>query len=92
MKSCKYIVIENEHIYLFPMHIIHQDMYRNVKQCHLGRGESGSWGCTGAGFVRFNIEDDKVVGECYGESVSMDVASRPDIDNLLLERLVSNEW
>jgi hypothetical protein len=88
VKNCKYIVVDNEHIYLFPMHINHIDMYRNVKHAHLDRGQSGSWPCTGAGFVLFKIKDGCIVGECYGESISLGIPSNPEFDSILLTRLL----
>lgn len=76
MKKMKYIVIDDglsDCIYIFPNHVQHYFMLANLG------GELIS-----AGFVVFTPEG----LECYGESVSLKVKSRPICDTQLLKSLI----
>jgi hypothetical protein len=53
--------------------------------------------CEGAGFVRFAVEkdsygDDIIVAQCYGESISLGIESRPEKDSKILTRQITNPF
>jgi hypothetical protein len=78
----KYIIIEkscNDLPIIFPEFINHRDMVNPNDKV------------ISAGFVKFYVnESGNVDISCYGESVSLDVKSRGDIDTKLMERYILN--
>jgi hypothetical protein len=79
--NAKYICIEypgiGEAIIIFPEFLTHKDMARNNAAC----------GCNiiSAGFVQENATGGLV---CYGDSVSLEIKSRPEIDTALVNRML----
>ena len=80
MKS-KYIIVENITGIIpvvFTELAVHKDVARGFMPGKI----------LGAGFCY--IEDDQY--HCYGESTSLNVKSRDDIDSALLNRLLTSPW
>lgn len=76
MKKMKYIVVDDglsDCPYIFPPHLQHFYMLSCVG------GEIIS-----AGFVMFTPEG----LECYGESISLGIKSRPEVDTKLIKSLI----
>lgn len=80
----KYIVIEDEEgqesIIVFSTHIVHAHMFEALQRMKFGDmvdWKRRSSHVVGAGFVDY-------VGNCYGRSESLGVASRPKEDTKLL--------
>lgn len=75
----KYIVFEEdglEDIVIFSKLVNHSDMASRIGKKVLG-----------AGFVRLGMDtaSDHIVGVCHGESISLNMKSRPE-DSILLNR------
>lgn len=87
MNKLKYIVIGETSLFMFPMHVNHIDMYQRVRRV-LKFDHVDALDCTSAGFVRFSVKDEQVIGECYGRSESLNIESNPDMDNFLLDMMV----
>lgn len=84
MYEAKYVIVGGSAI-VFSAAIQHKDM--------VGYNEK----CSGAGFVRFDIEkdeynDDVIVAKCYGKSVSLDIESNPEEDSKLVTRQITNPF
>ncbi len=84
MYEAKYIIVNGSGI-IFSAAIQHKDM--------VGYNEK----CEGAGFVRFAVEkdsygDDIIVAQCYGESISLGIESRPEKDSKILTRQITNPF
>jgi hypothetical protein len=84
MYEAKYVIVEGSGI-IFSAAIQHKDM--------VGYNEK----CEGAGFVRFVVEkdsygDDIIVAQCYGESISLGIKSRPEKDSKILTRQITNPF
>lgn len=78
MRQMKYVVIDNgryDQIHIFCDAIPHNDMVNNIG-CPIENVVS-------AGFVTYGLSGRL---ECYGESVGLDIKSRPDEDTKLLDR------
>jgi hypothetical protein len=82
MYKPKYIIADGSAI-IFSAAIQHKDMARG-------------WGrIDGAGFVDFSTEVDSwgqtiVKAVAYGESVSLDIKSRPEEDSAIISRQITN--
>ncbi len=49
--------------------------------------------CISAGFVKITVgPDDKISVNCFGESISLDLKSRPTIDAQLIKGMVEREF
>ena len=86
MEYAKYIVIANpsgfETAILFPSRLNHKDVAKA-----LGPQIGGSeYSIVGAGQVGFYAEADKIMINCYGESVTLGVRSREGLDSVLIKR------
>ena len=84
MNKAKYVIVNGSGI-IFSAAIQHKDM--------VGHNEK----CEGAGFVRFAVEkdsygDDIIVAQCYGESISLGIESRPEKDSKILTRQITNPF
>jgi hypothetical protein len=84
--KAKYVIVEQRAIVFFEG-ITHSEMVGHNQKCE------------GAGFVDFVIENDeygdkRVKAKCYGESVSLKIESRGDIDSFIVSRQIcsSNCW
>jgi hypothetical protein len=82
MMDVKYIVADGRAI-VFSAAIQHSDMAR-------GFGE-----VEGAGFVTFRTKEDEygetiVTSHCYGESISLGIKSRGEIDSKIVTRQITN--
>jgi len=81
----KYIVIavEGEELpFLFDERIVHSDMLESVRAMRVGRGQGWSRpyrgaACIAAGFITPR-------GHCFGESESIGVGSRGEVDDALI--------
>lgn len=84
--KAKYIVIKSgdeELIFVFPKAVVHKEMFAMVKAIKDSHGPNWSRPyfnavCVGAGFVGN--------GHCYGESESLGVVSRDEVDTALLNK------
>jgi hypothetical protein len=82
MDKVKYVIINGSAI-VFSGAIQNKDM--------VGYNEK----CEGAGFVYFTIGkdsfgDDDIVAKCYGESISLGIKSRGEVDSNLVTRQIIN--
>jgi hypothetical protein len=82
MMTAKYIIADGSAIVFSPA-IQHSEMAR-------GFGE-----VEGAGFVSFGTKEDEygetiVTSYCYGESISLGIKSRGEIDSMMVTRQISS--
>lgn len=85
--EAKYIVIEaegREMLFVFPALVSHNEMFETIKTLRKAT-PTHDWNrpyhravIVSAGFANNGV--------CYGCSISLDVASRPNIDTVLLQR------
>lgn len=79
MRKFKYVIADNIPI-LFFMGIEHKDVARGLK-------------ITSAGFC--DVWYDELIrvwkAKCYGESISLNMKSNPDVDTYLLEMVLNSE-
>jgi hypothetical protein len=78
--KAKYVIVDSSAIVFFEG-IAHSEMVRHHQKCD------------GAGFVDFRIEtneygEKKVQAVCYGESISLNIKSRGDMDSYILTRQI----
>lgn len=82
----KYIVLDDDRgplqMIIFPPSIIHADVAKKFATSNIK--------IKSAGFIRrkSSYEDGMF---CYGNSISLNVSSNPDIDNILLKRLFCSD-
>ena len=81
MNEVKYVIVDGSAI-VFSAAIQHKKM--------VGFAEI----CEGAGFVSFSVtknEDgyDIIKPTCYGESISLGIKSRKDIDSMIIKRQIT---
>jgi len=84
MYRAKYVIVEGSAI-VFSAAIQHKDMVRYNQRCD------------GAGFVSFSTKkdewgDEKIQANCYGESISLGIKSREDIDSQIVTRQITNPF
>jgi len=82
MFDVKYIIADGRAI-VFSSAIQHSDMARGFNFVE------------GAGFVTFGSKQDEygetiITAHCYGESISLDIKSRGDIDSRIVTRQITN--
>lgn len=84
-QKIKYIILDGRTPIIFPDHIGHDDMARGQRQRP-----------TSAGFVSLipiSQPDGKrsfINATVYGESISLDLQSQGDKDNLIIEKFLNN--
>ena len=83
MKKKKYIVIDERNAIVFSETLTHKEI--------AGYG----YNITGAGFVSFEVGQDEygcgtITAHCYGESVSLGVASNPKDSDIVTRELFSS--
>jgi hypothetical protein len=84
MRDVKYVIIGGSAI-VFSGAIAHKDM--------VGHNEK----CEGAGFVSFyatknNWEEAVIKAKCFGESISLDIPSRGEEDEFLINAQLLNSY
>ena len=82
MFKTKYVIVDGNAI-VFSAAIQHKSI--------VGYGQK----VDGAGFVKFiavknQWGENEVVAECYGESISLGIKSRPELDSRLVTRQITN--
>lgn len=77
MSFKKYIIVGGQPV-IFPTDLIHAD----VAICYKKRVDS-------AGFVILELTADGVMVTCLGESSSLNIASKPQVDELLIQKFLS---
>lgn len=82
MYKAKYVIVEGSAI-VFSAAIQHKEMVGYNQRCD------------GAGFVTFHTSVDEygdtiIKANCYGESVSLGIKSRPEQDSALVTRQITN--
>jgi hypothetical protein len=82
MSGVKYIIVNGSAI-VFSSAIQHSDMARGLGTV------------AGAGFVTFGSKQDEygetiITAYCYGESISLDIKSRGDVDSKIVTRQITN--
>jgi hypothetical protein len=83
-RRVKYVIVEGLGI-IFSNAIQHKEMVGYNQKCE------------GAGFVNFTIKkdeygDDIIIANCYGESISLGIKSRGEIDSNILTRQITNTF
>lgn len=88
----KYIVVEvtqagivRELPFIFPEAFVHKSMFGYVQREYLFEHQADSVRCVGAGFI--NSVGVAPAGGCYGESESLGVKSRGELDDKLIPSL-----
>ncbi len=84
MHRAKYVIVEGSAI-VFSAAIQHKDM--------VGYNQK----CDGAGFVSFSMKKDEwgdeiIQAHCHGESISLGIKSREDIDSRIITRQITNPF
>ena len=82
MSGVKYIIVNGSAI-VFSSAIQHSDMARGLGTV------------AGAGFVTFGSKQDEygetiITAHCYGESISLEIKSRGDVDSKIVTRQITN--
>lgn len=88
----KYIVVEVTQVgivrelpFIFPEAFVHKSMFEYVQQEYLSKYRADSVRCVGAGFI--NSVGLAPAGGCHGESESLGVKSRGELDDKLISSL-----
>ena len=45
-----------------------------------------------AGFISFGIKNDEMTCSCYGESISLNLKSNPELDNIIARRQLGFDY
>lgn len=78
MDTLKYIITKDEMPIIFPMTLLHKSVYNEAKA---------------AGFVKMKWDagHQKMKAYCFGESISLNIASRKEEDEQLIEAFFNSD-